>query len=188
MGALAACIRRDSVVTDEAMLIPTGGFPLEFPPLEGQAFCFLPLPVRTQLPVHINAYFELSSNRRDIWRGDDTTGESKVRGQWNDLLLRDVLAPLYGMLLSRVVHYVIQHKRNTPEHEVATIEVGNALRFSSCDDSSKYEEYIEQVTRKRREFSATLGLLPSPPPPEPWSILSTALLPLLINTEVCAVF
>ena len=29
----------------------------------------LPLPVHTGLPVHINGYFELSSNRRDIWSG-----------------------------------------------------------------------------------------------------------------------
>jgi hypothetical protein len=35
--------------------------------LEGRAFCFLPLPIRTGLPVHVNAYFELSSNRREIW-------------------------------------------------------------------------------------------------------------------------
>ena len=34
---------------------------------EGHAFCFLPLPVQTGLPVHVNAFFELSSNRRDIW-------------------------------------------------------------------------------------------------------------------------
>lgn len=33
----------------------------------GRAFCFLPLPAKTGLPVHINAFFELSSNRRDIW-------------------------------------------------------------------------------------------------------------------------
>ena len=35
----------------------------------GRAFCFLPLPIATGLPsrVHINGYFELSSNRRDIW-------------------------------------------------------------------------------------------------------------------------
>ena len=39
-----------------------------FPQISGQAFCFLPLPVRTQLPVHTNAYWELSANRRDIWR------------------------------------------------------------------------------------------------------------------------
>ena len=35
----------------------------------GQAFCFLPLPVDSGLPVFVNGYFELSSNRRDIWAG-----------------------------------------------------------------------------------------------------------------------
>ena len=30
----------------------------------GRAFCFLPLPVPVGLPVHVNGYFELSSNRR----------------------------------------------------------------------------------------------------------------------------
>ena len=40
----------------------------------GRAFCFLPLPIYTGMParVHINGYFELSSNRRDIWCGTCT--------------------------------------------------------------------------------------------------------------------
>lgn len=38
-------------------------------PKRGQAFCFLPLPVDSGLPVFVNGYFELSSNRRDIWAG-----------------------------------------------------------------------------------------------------------------------
>lgn len=33
------------------------------PPPRGAAYCFLPLPVNTGLPVHVNGYFELSSNR-----------------------------------------------------------------------------------------------------------------------------
>lgn len=33
------------------------------PPPRGAAYCFLPLPVQTGLPVHVNGYFELSSNR-----------------------------------------------------------------------------------------------------------------------------
>ncbi len=37
------------------------------PQLQGTAYCFLPLPAATGLPVHVNAFFELSSNRRDIW-------------------------------------------------------------------------------------------------------------------------
>lgn len=36
------------------------------PPFTGHAFCFLPLPVKTLLPVHVNGFFEVSSSRQDI--------------------------------------------------------------------------------------------------------------------------
>ncbi|XP_075490038.1 uncharacterized protein LOC142528761 isoform X2 [Primulina tabacum] len=77
--------------------------PLAFSPeifnFEGRAFCFLPLPISTGLPVHVNAYFELSSNRRDIWFGDDMVGGGKMRSDWNMYLLEEVVAPAYGHLL-----------------------------------------------------------------------------------------
>ena len=63
--------------------------------------------MKTGLPVHLNGYFELSSNRRDIWRGDDTTGESKLRSTWNQLLLRDVLTPLYASLVCDVTKFCL---------------------------------------------------------------------------------
>ncbi|CAK9174309.1 unnamed protein product [Ilex paraguariensis] len=68
----------------------------------GRAFCFLPLPIYTGLPVHVNAYFELSSNRRDIWFGNDMAGGGKKRSEWNKYLLEDVVAPAYGRLLEKV--------------------------------------------------------------------------------------
>ena len=37
-------------------------------PPRGAAYCFLPLPVVTGLPVHVNGYFELSSNRQGFDR------------------------------------------------------------------------------------------------------------------------
>lgn len=58
------------------------------PPLEGQAFAFLPLPVRTGMPVHVNGTFELSSNRRDIWHGDSMSGDGAARAAWNLALLK----------------------------------------------------------------------------------------------------
>lgn len=67
---------------------------------EGRAFCFLPLPINTSIPVHVNAYFELSSNRRDIWIGNDMAGGGRVRSEWNLALLEDVAAPAYGHLLA----------------------------------------------------------------------------------------
>jgi sacsin len=69
----------------------------------GRAHCFLPLPQETGLPVQVNGYFELSSNRRDIWLGDDMAGEGAVRHEWNVALLRDVVAPTYARLLLRVI-------------------------------------------------------------------------------------
>lgn len=69
-------------------------------PVDGQAFCFLPLPIYTGLPVHLNGYFELSSNRRDIWRGEDMVGDGRMRAEWNMALLKDAIAPLYARLLS----------------------------------------------------------------------------------------
>lgn len=69
---------------------------------EGRAFCFLPLPINTSMPVHVNAYFELSSNRRDIWIGNDMAGGGRVRSEWNLALLEDVVAPAYGHLLAAV--------------------------------------------------------------------------------------
>lgn len=78
-------------------LIPWAGIAgrIDGPPVEGKAFCFLPLPVKIGLPVHLNGYFELSSNRRDIWHGDDMAGDGKLRSEWNESLLSDAVAPAY---------------------------------------------------------------------------------------------
>jgi sacsin len=68
----------------------------------GRAFCFLPLPITTGLPAHINAYFELSSNRRDLWFGNDMAGDGKVRSDWNLYLIEEVVVPAYGHLLEKI--------------------------------------------------------------------------------------
>ena len=53
---------------------------MTYPSTKGQLFCYLPVPsVTTRLPVHINALWELSSNRRDIWMGEDTNGLARRR-------------------------------------------------------------------------------------------------------------
>jgi len=65
----------------------------------GQLFCFLPLPTQTGFPLHINGSFELSLNRRDIWRGEDLGGQGKKKSDWNKFLLEDVLAVTYSSFL-----------------------------------------------------------------------------------------
>ena len=78
-----------------AALLESSDTPLE----SGRAYCFLPLPVKTGLPVQINGYFELSSNRRDIWHGTDMTGVGQLRSEWNSVLLEDVIGPAYARLI-----------------------------------------------------------------------------------------
>ena len=87
-------------------LVPWGGVAARLVPahesaLGGNAYCFLPLPVRTGLPVHVNGSFELSANRRDIWFGHDMTGDGQLRSDWNVALLRDVVAPAYTRMLKQ---------------------------------------------------------------------------------------
>lgn len=50
------------------------------------------------LPVHVNGYFELSSNRRAIWWSDvaaDLAGEGRARSDWNLALLQARAACLF---------------------------------------------------------------------------------------------
>uniref|UniRef100_A0A8C3SH40 HEPN domain-containing protein n=1 Tax=Chelydra serpentina TaxID=8475 RepID=A0A8C3SH40_CHESE len=61
----------------------------------GRAFCTLPLPQETGLPVHINANFSVDSARRDLRKED---GGSRNTA-WNGFLMQRLLAPLYCRLL-----------------------------------------------------------------------------------------
>ncbi|XP_015256306.1 PREDICTED: sacsin-like, partial [Cyprinodon variegatus] len=79
IGGIAVPLQQDT---------ETGKF---FPPktdLIGQAFCFLPLPIQTGLPVNINGTFAVMSNRKGLW-------ESGVKHEWNKALLEDPLVTAY---------------------------------------------------------------------------------------------
>ena len=71
----------------------------------GQVFCFLPLPLESKLPVHINGNFMLSSNRRDLWH-TTTPEEVDERSKWNDSLI-SALASSYAKFLVDCQHYYI---------------------------------------------------------------------------------
>ncbi|KAK2849709.1 hypothetical protein Q7C36_008492 [Tachysurus vachellii] len=64
----------------------------------GKAFCSLPLPGETGLPVHVNGNFEVDHSRRDLWKED---GESS-KTRWNQLLKLKIIATLYADLLTHI--------------------------------------------------------------------------------------
>ena len=101
-------------VYDEAIkkknLVPVGGVAIEilktggkFTTLQtsGQMFCFLPLPVENGMPVHINGFFAVNSDRRQLEHAtaDDKNSEG---AKWNNLVLSEVVAEAYIKALCEV--------------------------------------------------------------------------------------
>ena len=68
----------------------------------GEAFCFLPLSIQTGLPVHINGYFAITSNRRALWEPGTTEHDKPFEGDWNVSLLSDAIACSYIQLLQEI--------------------------------------------------------------------------------------
>ena len=66
--------------------------------IPGEAFCFLPLSIPTGLPVHVNGYFAVTSNRRGIWE-KTTTDSDPLEVRWNVRLMEDAVSKTYFQLL-----------------------------------------------------------------------------------------
>jgi hypothetical protein len=78
--------------------IPYGGVCLPDPHQGNNhsLYCMLPLPLQTGLPVVVNGFFEISSDRRGVWQPDPSlTGLGKMRVSWNVALCETVIAPAY---------------------------------------------------------------------------------------------
>ena len=96
--------------------------------LKGAAFCYLPLPILTGLPVHVNAAFAISSSRRTLY---EQTSDDKdaTKSTWNQVR-RHVMALVPHMCLdhsfatfrSFCINAIIIIK-----HTVATSLRGNLL-------------------------------------------------------------
>ncbi|XP_066271266.1 sacsin-like [Branchiostoma lanceolatum] len=77
-----------------------------------RAFCFLPLPIETKLPVHVNGHFALDHEaRRNLWR-DEKGG---MKSDWNKTLIKEVIAPAYAAVLDakRAADFGVEQKSFT---------------------------------------------------------------------------
>lgn len=73
---------------------------------EGRLSCFLPLPNndsnKTSLPVHVNACFGLTDNRRHIkWQEEDQKHDEHAL--WNELLVKEVLPQAYMIIIQDAI-------------------------------------------------------------------------------------
>ena len=58
----------------------------------GHVFCYLPLPIKTQLNVHLNGSFAVASNRRSLLTNTEDDKKYSYDTQWNEALLSDAVA------------------------------------------------------------------------------------------------
>ena len=112
-----------------------------------KAFCFLPLPLDTGLPFHVNGHFALGfENRRQMWTDEDGTG---YKDDWNQYLFSAVIAPCYiKMLLSlRSVCLKSSTKENTNFVESSSAEIAQAIsnynkNFPLFSESRPYWNFL----------------------------------------------
>ncbi|XP_037395205.1 sacsin [Pygocentrus nattereri] len=126
--ALAACV---SMKPEEAKFT-------------GRAFCSLPLPGKTGLPVHVNGNFEVDFSRRDLWKED----AESLRTTWNESLKLQTIAPLYADLLS---HLCTNCKKDKPNSLVSLKQQLDCcfkyFPFVSKDVDQSWHEMISEVYR-----------------------------------------
>ena len=65
-----------------------------FPSFHSKVFCFLPLPIQCNLPVHINGQFVLGTNQRSLWTNDNEDSKTS----WNNALIEAIASPYVHFL------------------------------------------------------------------------------------------
>ncbi|KAM8927704.1 sacsin-like [Pelodytes ibericus] len=64
--------------------LDTGKWTADLLDFKGVVFCFLPLPIYSGLPFHLNGTFSVMSNRKSLWNTTE-------RGEWNKRLFSDAV-------------------------------------------------------------------------------------------------
>ena len=72
----------------------------------GRVFCFLPLPLDSNLPVHVNGNFILDASRRDLWH-PTIKGKPDDRTRWNEELMEAIASSYADFLVKCQSSYVL---------------------------------------------------------------------------------
>ena len=95
------------------------------------AYCFLPLPVTTTLPVHVNGHFALDGSRRDLWL---SLKPHCKKTKWNTFMKKQVLGPGYASLIIKAREHIPHCQKDVDK-----------IYFSSQDDAKKALEWYHNL-------------------------------------------
>ena len=98
----------------------------------GDVFCFLPLPVSCDLPVHVNAHFILDASRRNIWKST-VPGEVDNKSRWNENLLKAISSSYANFLMEAHSHYF----KSGPYSDLSKLRTDSLCYYSVFPNWSK---------------------------------------------------
>ena len=98
---------------------------------EHVVYCFLPLPVRTSLPVHVNGHFALDGSRRDLWFDPSNTCR---KTKWNAFMKKKVLGPAYASLIIKAREHIPHCEQDLDQ-----------IYFSSEENATKALEWYHNL-------------------------------------------
>jgi len=81
--------------------IPLGSVFQNTKQFDGKLFCFLPLPIKSNFPFHVNAAFSVSKNRQGLLTSSTDNKDYNKESSWNDLIGSD-LGQSYMELLVQI--------------------------------------------------------------------------------------
>ncbi|CAH1244398.1 SACS [Branchiostoma lanceolatum] len=128
----------------------------------GEVFCFLPLSVRTGLPVHVNGSFAVESNRRGLWE-ETSTDKNDLKVEWNKALMEDAVYDVsWEVVIERAESVVDLNKVDQTESRKRIVAL---LDF--IVDKTKKERTKKQLEEARKNLS-TIPFLPIMQKPPEW--------------------
>ena len=111
-----------------------------------RVYCFLPLPIETDLPVHINGHFALGyENRRHLWT---PTGDSGYKFEWNHILCTEVVTASYVNLLESIRMHGLNAQM---EHDIARVYCSRQILEGAIH---AYQGYFPTFSETKPEWDS----------------------------------
>ena len=139
---------------------PIGGVAaaLDTTDIKGRLFCFLPMPLESKFPVHVNGHFLVDDSRKHLEKMPND-----IMLNWNVLLSKKVIAPCYVELLMHALQ--MAQKEEVQENWFYKLfpsigvggEVGN-LKLPESVYSLLYEENPDILLQKNPETGSVKWL------------------------------
>uniref|UniRef100_A0A1I8FZ52 HEPN domain-containing protein n=1 Tax=Macrostomum lignano TaxID=282301 RepID=A0A1I8FZ52_9PLAT len=128
---------------------------------EHRVFNLLPLPLTTDLPVHINGHFALDPSRRSLWEAHS----SDASAEWNNLLVSTALPVCYATLLEAATQRLpledpIESDGNSSpfEHYYRLFPEAKDEKPGKSHWNTMAIEFYKEVFKNRREVFSVVDL------------------------------